>query len=110
MQGADQSFTTPAPPVATTGSASAVLDTSATLGGSVNPNGTATTYHFEYGTTTAYGTNSPAVDASAGSGTSAVAESANLTGLTPGTIYHFRLVATSAGGTSNGADQTFTTA
>jgi hypothetical protein len=107
--GADRTFTTLSPPTVATGPASAVTGTTATLGGSVNPNGAATTYHFEYGTTAAYGTQSPTVDASAGSGSSPVSESASLTGLTPGTTYHFRLVAKSSVGTSTGDDQLFTT-
>jgi hypothetical protein len=105
--GADLTLTTLTPPVATTGSASSVLDTSATLNGTVDPNGSATSYHFDYGTTASYG--SQTASSSAGSGSSAVSESAGVTGLSPGTTYHFRLVATSAAGTSNGADQTFTT-
>ena len=107
--GADQAFTTLVKPSVTTGSATSVVDTTATLSGSVNPNGSATTYHFEYGTTTSYGSHSPAVDAGAGSGSSPVAVSTNLSGLSAGTTYHYRPVATNAAGTTNGADQTFTT-
>jgi phosphodiesterase/alkaline phosphatase D-like protein len=109
VAGSDQIFTTLTPPVAVTGSATSVLDTTATLNGSVDPHGLATTYHFEYGLTAAYGSRSPAVDASAGSGSSPVSESTGLSGLTPGTTYHFRLVATSTAGTSSGSDQTFAT-
>jgi len=104
-------FTTPpsgTPPTVTTGNASSVGQSSATLNGTVNPNGQSTTYHFEYGTTTGYGTSTAST--SAGSGNSASAASANVSGLTAGTTYHFRLVATSVAGTSFGGDQTFTTA
>lgn len=97
-----------APPAVTTGSASGVTSSAATLNGTVNPNGAATTCHFEYGTTTGYGT-STADDNSPGSGTTAVNVSANLTGLTASTLYHFRLDCTNSGGTSNGSDATFTT-
>src|SRR5213593_4140375 len=62
--------------------ASAISATAATLNGTVNPNRLATTYHFEYGTTTSYGSQSPAVDASAGSGSSPVSVSTNVSGLT----------------------------
>lgn len=96
----------PAPRVLT-GAASNVAPTSATLNATVDPRGQATTYHFEYGTSTAYGQRT--ADADAGSGTIARAVSGNATGLLPLTNYHFRLVATSAGGTTNGADQLFTT-
>jgi len=109
VAGSDQIFTTLTPPVAVTGSATSVLDTTATLDGSVDPNASATSYRFEYGPTAAYGSQSPAVDASAGSGSSPVSVSADLSGLTAGTTYHFRLVATSTAGTSTGSDQTFTT-
>jgi hypothetical protein len=99
----------PGPTVAT-GSASNVGANSATVLGTVNPNGTATTYHFDYGTSTNYGSRAPAPpDPSAGSGTTAQTESTTLTGLTPGTVYHYRIEATNASGTSYGTDQTFTT-
>ena len=94
-------------PAVTTGSASNVTSTTATLGGSVNPENQATTGHFEYGTTTAYGSTTP--DFNAGSGSGAVNETADLTGLQPSTTYHFRIDATNSTGTSQGADQTFTT-
>ena len=93
------------PPTATTGQASGITATSATLNGSVNPNGKATTAYFEYGTTAGYGntTGSQAI----GSGTAAVSVSAAIAGLTCNTLYHFRVVGTSSDGSSAGADQTF---
>jgi len=106
-QGADGLLTTSAAPQAVTGSASSVTTTSATLNGTVNPNGRATTWYFEYGTSTSYGSKTPVKDA--GLGTSPVSESAAVTGLGAGRTYHFRLVATSDAGTSNGSDQTFLT-
>lgn len=104
-QGADGLLTTSAAPQVVTGSASSVTATSATLNGTVNPGNRATTWYFEYGTSTSYGTKTPTKDA--GSGTSAIAVSAPVTGLHGGTTYHFRLVATSDAGTSRGSDQTF---
>ena len=101
-------FTTaPATPSVTTSAATGVATTSATLNGTVNPNGSSTSANFEYGLTTAYGSSSPAQDA--GAGTSAVALNTALTGLLPGTIYHYRLDATNPNGSVLGADQTFTT-
>jgi phosphodiesterase/alkaline phosphatase D-like protein len=97
----------PGPPAATTGSASTVAQSSATVSGTVNPNGTDTDYYFQYGTTTSYGSNTASTDA--GAGTADVAVSSNLTGLTPSTTYHFRVVAVSSAGTTLGTDQTFTT-
>jgi hypothetical protein len=98
-----------APPTVITQAATGIAVTGATLNGTVNPNGAATTYRFEYGTTTSYGTLVPVPDGSSGSGTTAVAENASLTGLTASTTYHYRLDATNSGGTANGVDQQFTT-
>jgi hypothetical protein len=95
-------------PTVTTGAPSHVADTSVVLHGAVNPNGSATTYYFQWGLTTAYGVNS--VEHSAGRGTKAVSVSAAAAGLIPGTIYHYRLVATNHAGVTLGADRTFTTA
>jgi parallel beta-helix repeat protein len=97
-------------PVVNTTAATGVTSTGATLNGNVNPEGLATTYQFEYGTTTGYGTTIPTTAGSAGSGTSAVSESASPTGLTASTTYHYRLNATNSAGTTHGGDQTFTTA
>ena len=95
-------------PVVATGSASVITTSGATLGATVNPSGQATTYHFDYGQTASYG--SSTTSANAGSGSSAQSVSAVLSGLTPSTTYHFRIVATNATGTSNGSDGSFTTA
>ena len=92
-------------PIVTTQAATAITGTSATLNGSVNPNGLATTYYFQWGTTTGYGNTTTIV--SAGSGSSAVAVSANLTGLTLNGTYHFRLMAENSDGSSTGADMVF---
>jgi trimeric autotransporter adhesin len=110
--GADGIFTTPAStsaaPGATTGPASAIGAAGATLNGSVTPNGQATTYSFQYGTSTVYGAQTSPV--SAGSGTTPIAVSATIAGLKAGGTYHYRLVATSSAGTTDGADLTFTPA
>jgi hypothetical protein len=96
-------------PTVVSGAASPVAQTSSTLNGSVNPNGAEVgECKFEYGTTTSYGSSAPCTPAP-GSGTSPVAVSAVLESLGENTTYHFRIVATGPGGTSFGADQTFTT-
>jgi hypothetical protein len=107
-RGADGIFTTFTPPGVVTGAATNVTPTSATLNGTVDPNGRPTSWFFEYGTSTSYGTKTAVK--SAGSGGSAVAAAASISGLARGRLYHYRLVATSDGGTTQGADQTFTTA
>ena len=108
--GSDKTFTTsdcPAdPPTVTTGSATSVTATSATLNGTVNPNGASTTYYFQYGTTTSYG--STTLSTSAGSGTGSVSVSVDISGLTSNATYHYRLVATNSAGTSYGSDNEFT--
>ena len=78
-----------------------------TLKGSVNANNASTAVTFEYGTTTAYGTSITATGSPA-AGTSATSVTCTPT-LLPNTTYHFRVVGTNSGGTTNGADQTFTT-
>ena len=99
----------PAPPVATTGAAEAVAETSATLTGTVQRNAPAAGYHFEYGTTTAYGLSTPETAIPTG-GTDPVTVRAAIQGLTRDTTYHYRLVATNAAGVSRGADRTLRTA
>jgi hypothetical protein len=95
-------------PSASTESATGVTKTGATLNGAVNPNGNGTHYHFEYGTTSSYG--SSTAEGDAGAGSSPVSVSATIASLFPGTTYHFRLVASSAGGVSYGSDRVFQTA
>jgi uncharacterized protein YegP (UPF0339 family) len=104
--GSEQTFTTLTAVV--TGQATKVTATSATLNGTVNPDGTTITgCHFEYGETTSYGHSQPC--ASTPSGSSPVAVSAGITGLAENTTYHFRLVAANSGGSYAGSDVTFTT-
>lgn len=95
------------PPSATTSAASNLATNSATLNGSLNPNGQLTTAQFEYGLTTNY--NNTVKLAGTFTGSNSVAVSTNLTGLAAATTYHFRLDATNAGGITYGLDQSFTT-
>jgi hypothetical protein len=108
--GSDLTFTTsacPAPTVVTL-AATSITTSGATLNGTVNPNGGSTTARFDYGLTTSYSTQ-PTASPAPGSGTSPVAVSATITGLSCNTLYHFRVVGINAN-TTNGTDLTFTTA
>lgn len=100
----------PIDPDASTGEATEISQSSAVLGGLVDPNGTATGYRFEWGETSEYGATSTTV--AAGSGEEPRAVSHTLTGLTPGTTYHYRVVAVRGETVVGlpGADRTFTTA
>lgn len=99
----------PPPPTVATGLATNVTRTSATLSGTVNPNGSATTYIFVYGTSSDYYSRRFTSPTSAGSGTATLSESVSISGLTPGTTYHFGISANNPSGTNRGADKTFTT-
>jgi hypothetical protein len=97
-----------APPTATTGTASAITPTGATMSGTAgNPAVLAGTATFDFGTTTSYGHTASAGAATAGSSGAPV--SAGATALTPNTTYHYRLAVTTTDGTATGADQTFKT-
>ncbi|WP_155891862.1 NHL repeat-containing protein [Conexibacter woesei] len=97
-------------PDVSTGSATAVTTSTATLGGTVNALGLQTTYYFEYGTTAAYGSRVPAASGgAAGNSYDARFVTRGVSGLAAGQTYHYRLVATSSVGTSYGADETFVT-
>ena len=101
------SFTTKAAAPTVSGmGATGVTQTTAKLIGFVNPNGEATSYRFEWGTGTSYGKQIPAeLEAFAGSGSKAVKVSANISGLSADIAYHFRIVATSPVGATQGDDQ-----
>jgi streptogramin lyase len=94
-------------PVLGTVSESGVGDQTATVDAVVDPRGTVTNVSVEYGPAAAYGTVTPIVGA--GDGIEARDVSVPLSGLDPGTLYHYRVVATNAHGTTRSADGTFTT-
>ena len=94
-------------PATVTRAATKITHTSATLNGTVNPNGSATTYYFQYGTARSYDRQTSSHRS--GADTTTHPESASISGLRSGTTYHYRIVAVNAAGTSDGADHTFTT-
>jgi hypothetical protein len=107
--GLDMSFTTSAiAPTVTTNAATIIAGTTATVNGTVNANNASTVVTFDYGLTTGYGITVTAIQSPVTGGTN-TAVSYNLTGLTPNTLYHFRVNGVNTGGTSNGSDLTFTT-
>jgi len=114
INGSDLTFTTGAcpgvPPTATTTAATSLAATGATVNGTVTANGAATTVNFDYGPTTAYGSNVAAAQSPLAAAANNAPVSAALSGLICNTTYHFRANANNGtGGTIHGADLTFTT-
>ncbi len=100
-----------APSISSVG-VSSVTSTTALLSAKVDPEGEATTYHFAYGTSDCGSnpcTSVPVPDGSAGSGSTVVNVSHELSGLQAGSTYHFRIVATNGSGSSEGVDHVFKT-
>lgn len=93
-------------PVVSSGTATSVTGTSATLGASVNPNGDNTTVTFEYGSTAVYTDSTSQV---LPVGITATPVSATILGLDPGSTYHYQIVAANSTGTTSGGDETFVT-
>src|SRR5947199_2247590 len=95
-------------PDVSTGGAHAITYSSATLSGTVNPNGGDTSYYFQYGTTR-LSLPEQSIIADAGAGTHPVKVNTSITGLKPLSLYHYRLVAVNAAGISVGSTRTFVT-
>jgi hypothetical protein len=107
--GSDRTFTTltaTGPPVVTTSPATNVAGSSAKLNGSLDPHGLTTSVSFQYGTTTNYGSTTPMQNQT---GSTFRNVSANISGLSAHTVYHFRIIATNSAGNRLGSDRTFTT-
>ena len=106
--GADQTFTTPDRPNIASSNASEITQSGATLSATIKPNFRPTTYHFEYGPTTAYGSSTLESGSIGGDG-STHSVASTVSGLASGTTYHFRVVASNEVGSADGPDQSFTT-
>jgi hypothetical protein len=106
-RGFDKSLTTVPSAEITDVSASGISSTGATLSAKINPLENATSYQFEYGTSTAYGASVPVAPVGIGEGDSAVAVTQAIAGLQPNTTYHFRVVASNTLGRSTSPDHTF---
>jgi hypothetical protein len=106
--GADVTFTTIAPPRVTTLAAQSIRTNSAVLSGSVNPTGDEATWAFQWGLTTNYGQKTPPLLMSPFTNTM-VPVNFPVSGLSPGTLYHYQIVATNSIGSASGGDVTFTT-
>ncbi len=91
-------------PIVATLPATNITGTSSTFNGTVNPNGLATDYYFKWGTSASYGNVTPTL--SAGTVSTVVPVYADIAGLTPGTLYHYSVVASNSDGTAIGADLT----
>ncbi len=107
--GEDVEFKPQGPPVLSNEFASEVNSDGARLTGTIDPDGSTAEYHFEYGTDTGYGTSIPITDKSTESPTQKETFSTLIVGLTPGTTYHYRLVAKNESGTTDAFDSTFRT-
>ncbi len=104
--GPDQAFTTIPPALVTGPWVADVTSTSVTFAAQINPLGSSTDYHLEYGTSTAYG---QILSGNVGEGESDVLVSYHREDLTPGTLYHYRVVVHNEVGVYESADYTFTT-
>jgi NHL repeat len=95
------------PPSVDSAAATSLTSSSADLTARIDPNGVDTRYRIEWGTSTAYGASVPVADVDLGAGTSDVAVSQHLGGLSANKTYHWRVALTDAKGTIDGSDHTF---
>jgi len=109
VDGPDETFETLPPVSIDSESLSQVTSVSVRLEAAINPHGLATEFHFEYGRSASYEASLPVPAGETGDGTADVSVSLLVEGLTPGTTYHYRVVADNSAGTVDGPDQVFAT-
>jgi hypothetical protein len=107
--GEDAHFTTSGPPRIQSQPTTAITHEAASINAKINPDELETSYHFEYGESTGYGTETPIGGAKLPASETFTAVSASLSALKIGTVYHFRLVAENSAGKTIGPDQSFET-
>lgn len=107
VYGSDQTFTSTGPPTVTGAAGLNPSSNSVLFQVRINPHGFDTTYHIDYGTSTAYGSSTPATDIGSANGDQTA--SARVSGLLPSTTYHFQVLASNSQGNATGPDLTFTT-
>ena len=95
-------------PIVATGAPSGLATSAGTVNATVNPNGASTSYGIDYGTSATYGSASSTLSLAPAASAQSIAVA--LSGLAASTTYHFRVVATNSAGTTDGPDETFTTA
>jgi hypothetical protein len=106
-KGADGVFATQPPPSIDGVSVANLTASAGDLTAEIDPNGLETTYLFEYGTSTEYGSRIPTSPQPIGAGSADVSKTQHITGLAPDTVYHWRVIASNAAGTTTGVDHTF---
>jgi hypothetical protein len=107
LLGAPAAATAAEKPVVATGAATSIQPTTAVLNGTVTPKGADTTYYFQIGTSSLYGSVTPAATVKAGAGR--VRVTAPVSGMAAVTTYHYRLVAQNSAGVARGKHRTFKT-
>ncbi|THD79796.1 MAG: hypothetical protein E7812_08715 [Phenylobacterium sp.] len=105
--GSVQAFTTVTPPTISSAVVTHVTSSTADLTAAINPDNGGTTYRFEYGTTTSYGTSVPTPEGNIGAGSSSVPVLEAIAELHANVTYHWRVVASNVAGTTLSPDHTF---
>jgi hypothetical protein len=107
VEGVDKTFKTPGKPTIASAGSIDVSSTTASLTARISPENSSTTYHFEWGSDSSYSNTTPESAVGSDAVTHVVTQA--LSGLAPGSVYHYRVIATNGIGVTESADHTFTT-